>query len=204
MTNLAQRRKEVLDFVMREAVFQGAVAVLTQHGLRGATMDRVAAAAGMAKGSLYNYFRNKQELLEFVHQRAIAPLQQAAQEILDGQASAAAKLESICRLWREHLGTHRAVFEFFVNDQTAKGLLHGSQETARAWGTQQVARIIAQGIQAGDFRPVDSLAAAEVFVGAAIGMVEHELAIGRLRPIDEAVAMLMDVFLHGLCAEKRS
>lgn len=167
-------------------------------------MDRVAAAAGMAKGSLYNYFRNKQELLEFVHQRAIAPVQQAVQEILDGQAPAAAKLESICRLWREHLGAHRAVFEFFVNDQTAKGLLRGSQETARAWGTQQVARIIAQGIQAGDFRPVDSLAAAEVFVGAAIGMVEHELAIGRLRPIDEAVAMLMDVFLHGLCAEKRS
>jgi AcrR family transcriptional regulator len=51
MVRLAERRKELLDSMMREAVYEGAVAVLTQFGLNGTTMDRVAAAAGIAKGS---------------------------------------------------------------------------------------------------------------------------------------------------------
>ncbi len=62
--------------MMRDAVYEGAVAVLTQYGLNGTTMDRVAEAAGMAKGSLYNRFRSKRDLLEFVHERAVAPMRE--------------------------------------------------------------------------------------------------------------------------------
>jgi len=200
MTDLAQRRKEAIDLVMREAVYEGAVAVLTEHGLQGATMERVAAAAGVAKGSLYNYFRNKRELLRFVHQRALVPIQQAVERILQGTQQAREKLLSLCRIWREYLGENRAVFEFFVNDEAARSLVRDSQETARASAVQQVAAIISQGVQEGVFRAVDARGAAEVFVGAAVGMVEHELASGRLRPMDEAVEILMDVMLRGLLA----
>jgi len=120
MAALAERRKELLDSMMKQAVYEGAVQVLTQHGLRGTTMDRVAAAAGMAKGSLYNYFRSKQDLLEFVHDRAIAPIQEAVSEVLEMQISAADKLSSIFRRWREYLVSQHAVLEFLILDQSAK------------------------------------------------------------------------------------
>jgi len=202
MTSLAERRKELLDSMMREAVYEGAVAVLTEHGLNGTTMDRVAAAAGMAKGSLYNHFRNKQELLEFVRDRAVAPMQEALAEIVKSRLCAAEKLASISRLWREYLVKHHAVFEFLINDHAAKRLLRDTEQTTRASGIKQIATIIEQGIEEGAFRPVDARAAAEMFVSASIGMVEQEFAAGISRPVDEAVDALMGVFLHGLCARK--
>ena len=200
MTSLAERRKELLDSMMRDAIYEGAVAVLTKHGLNGATMDRVAAAAGMAKGSLYNHFRNKQELLEFVRDRAIAPMQEALDEIVKSRLSAPEKLTSISRLWREYLVKHHAVFEFLINDRAAKRLLRDSEQTTYASGIRQIATIIEQGIEQGALRPVDATAAAEMFVSASIGMVEQEFAAGITRPVDKAVDALMVVFLHGLCA----
>jgi len=200
MTSLAERRRELLDSMMREAVYEGAVAVLTEYGLNGTTMDRVAAAAGMAKGSLYNHFPGKQELLEFVHDRAVAPMQEALEEIVKNRLCAAEKLASISRLWREYLVKHHAVFEFLINDHAAKRLLRDTEQTTRTSGIKQIAAIIAQGIQEGAFRPVDAGAAAEMFVSASIGMVEQEFAAGISRPVDEAVDALMGVFLHGLSA----
>jgi len=199
MTSLAERRKELLDSMMREAVYEGAVAVLTEYGLNGTTMDRVAVAAGMAKGSLYNHFRSKQELLEFVRDRAVAPMQEAVEQIVKNRLSAAEKLASISRLWREYLVKHHAVFQFLINDHAAKRLLRDTEQTTRASGIKQIATIIDQGIQEQAFRPVDAGAAAEMFVSAAIGMVEQEFAAGRTRPVDKAVDAMMAVFLHGLC-----
>ena len=200
MTKLAERRKELLDSMMREAVYEGAVAVLTEHGLNGTTMDRVAAAAGMAKGSLYNHFRSKQELLEFVRDRAVAPMQEALRDIAKNRFSAAEKLTSISRLWREYLVEHHAVFEFLINDHAAKRLLKDTEQTTRASGIEQIAIIIEQGIKEGAFRPIDAGAVAEMFISASIGMVEQEFAAGTSRSVDEAVDALMGVFLHGLCA----
>lgn len=203
MMTLAERRKELLDSMMKDAVYEGAVAVLTKYGLQGTTMDRVAAASGMAKGSLYNCFRSKQELLEFVHERVVAPLREAIDEVVDGSLGAAEKLTSITRMWREYLVQHQAVFEFLINDQAAKQRLMATEQTARATGVNQVARIIRQGIQEGVFRPVDATAVAEMLINAAIGMVEQEFASGKPRPVDMAVETLMSVFLHGLVVTER-
>ncbi|MBM4092348.1 MAG: TetR/AcrR family transcriptional regulator [Planctomycetes bacterium] len=200
MVNPAERRKELLDSIMREAVYEGAVAVLIKHGLDGTTMDRVAAAAGITKGSLYNHFRGKQELLEFVHERLVAPVRQAMDEIVKNEQTAAEKLTLISRRWREYLVQHGAVFQFLINDRAAKGLLRDSEQTSRASGIRQIATVIRQGIDEGAFRPVDPIAAAEMFVSASIGMVEQEFAAGRTRTADEAVDALMAVFLHGLVA----
>lgn len=202
MTALAERRKELVDTMMREAVYEGAVAVLTKYGLSGTTMDRVAAAAGMAKGSLYSHFRGKQELLEFVHDRAIAPLRNAISESVEMPISAADKLVLIFRRWREHLVSQRAVLEFLISDQSAKRDLRNAEQSAREWAIRQIAGIVEQGIREGVFRPVDALAVAEMFLTASIGMAEQELAAGRTRPVDEAVSTLMGVFLRGLAAHE--
>lgn len=198
MASLSQRRKELLDAMMRDAVFEGAVAVLRQYGLNGTTMDRVAEAAGMAKGSLYNRFRSKRELLEFVHERAVAPMREALAEIVQDQLGAAEKLRGISRIWREYLAEHRAVFEFLINDLAAHRLLRETAETSRSSIIDNIATIVEQGRREGVFRPVDARAVAEMFVSASLGMVEQEFARGQPRSIDQAVEVLLSVFLRGL------
>ncbi len=203
MAKLAERRKELLDSMNRQAIFDGAVAVISQHGLGGLTMDRVATAAGVAKGSLYNHFKTKQQLLEFVHDRAVSPMQHVLHEIVQSDCSAAEKLEQIARTWREHLIRHHAVFEFLINDSMIRAILRDSEQSARATAIRQIAQIFQQGIDSGAFRRFDTKQLAEMFIGAAIGMAEQEFAEGKSRSVDDATAPLVSVFLHGVAKQQQ-
>jgi len=59
-----QERKKVLEAFTRKDILDSAVGLLTRNGIQGLTMDRVAAEAGVAKGTLYVYFKNKEEILD--------------------------------------------------------------------------------------------------------------------------------------------
>ena len=47
----------------RTAALDGARRVLAEHGLRKATMGDVAVRGGLAKATLYNHFRTKDDLV---------------------------------------------------------------------------------------------------------------------------------------------
>lgn len=46
----------------RRSLLEGAARAFAEHGLRRSTMQSVAAAAGVAKATLYNHFRTKDEV----------------------------------------------------------------------------------------------------------------------------------------------
>lgn len=48
----------------RELIIRKAMETFASRGFHPATMDEIAKAAGVAKGSLYNYFKSKEELLK--------------------------------------------------------------------------------------------------------------------------------------------
>jgi AcrR family transcriptional regulator len=47
---------------VRERLLETAAEHFADHGLDGANVDRIALASGYAKGTVYNYFRSKEEL----------------------------------------------------------------------------------------------------------------------------------------------
>ena len=51
-----QRRRAMAEEMMHRAICDAAAAVLADVGFTALTMERVAEAAGVSKGTLYNYF----------------------------------------------------------------------------------------------------------------------------------------------------
>jgi len=198
MTELTQQRKELVASLMKGGIYKAAVEVLMQHGSDGLTMDRVAEAAGVAKGSLYNYFRNKRELIEFIHEKAIEPARIAVQQHLADTRSAPEKLEAILRTWFEHFATNRGVFNFLFNDPHVREVVETRKKSHREKGLEDLRLIFQQGITEGSFRRFDAGRAAEMFLGAVMISVEQQTALDQRRPVDESVGTLMDLFLRGL------
>lgn len=50
--------------VRQKELVEAAVSVIARYGVRGATVSRIAAAAGVSRGALYHYFENREDLLE--------------------------------------------------------------------------------------------------------------------------------------------
>lgn len=202
MVRLSERRKELLTAMMQDAVYEAAVAVLTEHGIGGMTMDRVAEKAEVAKGSLYRYFPNKGALVQFVHKKAIEPVERKGQEALDADVPALAKLETIMRIWFEYIDEHRGLFRFFFVDDTVQGLLKVEKETCHASAIEDLGKLIEQGIDEGVFRQVDPRQAAVFLFGAIREVGERQVAKDEPWPVEQSARDLTDFFAHGLAAGK--
>jgi len=68
---------------MREDLLEANVRVLREHGVLRFTTPRVAAAAGVSVGSLYQYFPNKHALLFALHLRIVEETWAEVQRILE-------------------------------------------------------------------------------------------------------------------------
>jgi len=66
MTKQALRREKRVT-----AILESAVAAFRRNGYHGTTMEQIAEQLLMTKGSLYYYFRNKEEILFAVHDSAL-------------------------------------------------------------------------------------------------------------------------------------
>jgi AcrR family transcriptional regulator len=156
MPKLTTLRKQALDEMMREAIFQAAKAVLAEHGVEGMTMDRVAVAAEVAKGSLYHYFSSKKDLLELVHAKLMDPILQNLEDIAATRQSAKEKLAAHLDHLLGYVAEHSRLFKLLFDDAVAQGILRLSQQRAREAGSQRLAEIFRQGIAEGEFRSADS------------------------------------------------
>src|ERR1041384_7828157 len=78
-----QRARETV-----ETVLQGAVRLLAQDGLDGVTTNRIAEAAGVSIGSLYQYFPDKKAIFLALHERHVDDVRQVIERAMaDGSRS---------------------------------------------------------------------------------------------------------------------
>lgn len=70
----------------KQLITEAAVRVAAQHGISGASMDQIAEAAGVAKGSLYYNFASKDAIFEAVIRAGFERLGEAIDEARDGAA----------------------------------------------------------------------------------------------------------------------
>jgi AcrR family transcriptional regulator len=201
MPRLKERCKDLVASAMKDGIYEASLEVLREHGMEGLTMDRVADVAGVAKGSLYNYFQGKQDLIRFILERTLEPAKRAERDILAEPTTAIQRLEECLRVWFELLARNRGLFEFLINDPSTRHLHHPRERGNREEGIAVLRTIFEQGINEGAFRPFDAGRAAEMFFGAVMASVDQQLLLREDRPVDESVGNLIDVFLYGVSAE---
>jgi AcrR family transcriptional regulator len=203
MPKLTAIRKQALDEVMREAIFEATMAVLSEHGMEGMTMDRVALAASVAKGSLYHYFPGKKALLEFVYMKMIDPVFRDLEEIVAAVQPAIEKLATHLDKLLSHIAKHAYVFRLLFQDDRAQGLLLSSQRRTREAGCRLLAEVFRQGIAEGVFRPGDPLVLTHMFLGLCEGAFDAQPELEGHDQRERVRCLILGTFLHGIATEER-
>ena len=200
MPKLSEKRKEALNAMMKEAIYDAAVSVLCEHGVSGTTMDRVATAANLAKGSLYNYFRNKQALLRFVYGKIMDPMSRSIAETAGDSSSAPQKLETILHTLFDHLGRHRGILSLLLRDEATRAIVEPTRQSGRAMAMQHFIAIFAQGVAERSFRELDPALAGRMLLGS-IGEIFQQHLIGQPQEVDKIIDEVMGIFLQGVSAD---
>lgn len=203
MLNPASRRRQQTDSTMREAICAGALAVLNEHSLAGATMDKIAAATGVAKGSLYNYFESKDELLMFVYEKRLQPLREANRKIAAGEMAAVQKIEAVIRNWCRHVEEHRLEFQVLYEDAHCVDVLRRAK-LREEWETREVIeRVIAAGVEARHFRSVNAQCVSELLLAMIDVFIQRTVVEVPPGSNGKAIDTFVTIVLHGLSAIKQ-
>ena len=197
MPRLSKTRKKLLTTMMKESIFEAATSVLCEHGVDGTTMNRVAAVAKVAKSSLYDYFENKEELLDFVTQRIVVPFLETVEQIARTDQTAPKKLEAILRTAYDYSTRHKVIIRLVAESDQSSG-------KSRPRILELFKTIFEQGVEDGSFRPHNSAHVGRMFAGCLSELFELQATNDSQEDAREYVDMLIDATLNGFCihAEK--
>ena len=112
---------------VREAILDAAAALVTEHGLRSATMSQIAERTGIGRATLYKYFPDIEAILLAWHERQIIGHLEYLADVRDRAGAARGKLEAVLEAYalisHESHGHH---------DTELAAFLHRDAQVARA------------------------------------------------------------------------
>ena len=166
------KRTEHLTKTRRKQILTAALSVFSTKGYGESTMADVATAAGVGVGTLYNYYKNKRELLISLVQKLM--ISQGLIHILDNMADRSSRdfMDSLLedRLEFGFGNAQTILFLFFEIQRDTKLRRQYLQDVI----TPLLARIeeyVRLQIRRGDFRKVDEKIISRTMAGAIIGSV---------------------------------
>jgi TetR/AcrR family transcriptional regulator, multidrug resistance operon repressor len=190
---LSKARKACVAAMMKDTIFEAASSVLEQHGASGLTMDRVATTVGVATGSLYNYFQDKDELLRLFFSRLVEPFLRAIEEIAAAELPAPRKLEKILRTAWEYAIKHKGLIRLLAGTDRVGQI---RKETRRRF-LRILTAIFEQGIQEGSFRPHNPAHTGRMFHGCLSELFELQADAALNEEVNDYVGVLIDATLNG-------
>jgi AcrR family transcriptional regulator len=201
--NSATGKKEDLlrEFRVRE-ILEAACRVVAQHGFQGATIDRVAEEAKIAKGTVYLYFHNKEEMLKAAVEQGI---EKFTSQLRAEVAEVKTPLEKLRRLVEVSLKLSDANRDFFKTLLLERNFLAASPNHPEAAHMLDlhlahirfIEETIQEGVRANVLRPHNVEATAFVLYEALRGCFQQRTLGLTARSVSEDVDILLDIFLHG-------
>lgn len=158
-----RKKKELMDQLLRNEIVQVILAMI--HEDTPITMEEVARQCGVSKGTLYNYFQSKEELLEHVHQAILEPLLESHRQIFESPTD---PLSKVLNFVDSVFVTHESIstyFHFVWQNKTAEMVYRERVELLM----HPLAKICQEGVDSGAFIDVDRYILAEMIYGTSIG-----------------------------------
>ncbi len=184
----------------REAILRAAIRVFAHNGYFSSKVADIAREAGVADGTVYLYFKSKEEILHSIFDRsmeeAIAEGRQKLADLTDPRE----KLRQIALLHLERLGSDRDLAVVFQVE--LRGSTKFMQEFSAAGFAEYLGLIrstFEEGQQAGVFRhDLNSKVVAKILFGALDEMATNWILSKRRYKLAPLADQVLDIFLNGV------
>lgn len=188
----------------REIILAAARQIVSEVGFQDCSIAGVAAASGVSTGSVYSYFSSKAELMAEIVAAVSARELSVLREVAASEDRVPERLGAAVEAFAKRAFANRRLAWSMIAEPADPAVdatrLDYRREIAGIFRT-----LVVEGMERGDFRPVDPDAAAAMIVGgfmeALIGPLSPERPITPERG-REIAAALADLALHALTADR--
>ena len=178
-----------------EEILEAASQVFAGKDFHHVLIDEIAEVGGIGKGTVYRYFRTKEDLYFATIVRGLDRLHTLLSAVLPQEASPARRLERIAREMLSFFWHQRSLLMLLYRDERHLSARHGGLRECHDRIVGLVQRTMMEGIERREFRGVDPFIAAEIFLGMIRGI---NIFRRDGDTIDELVAEIVGVFTRGV------
>lgn len=140
---------------IRDDILEAAAQLFEEQGYERATLDDIAKAVGIKKGSLYYHIRSKEDLLFALHQRLANELISNTRQALKAAESPEQRLRAIIRVAMRLIAEHKEEVTVFLHERHVLNSERWREVVSKRNAYQRmVEEVIADGIEAGVFQQV--------------------------------------------------
>jgi TetR/AcrR family fatty acid metabolism transcriptional regulator len=192
-------RADPLPGPKRDAILRAAIDVFADRGYFHAQVADVARAAGVAAGTVYLYFRSKDDLLISIFERGMRDALAEARAVVASLDDPRERLRRFAQLHLARLGRDRNLAVVFQVElrQSTKFMERFSATLVRAY-LGLIRAAIAEGQREGVFRSdIKATVAAKMLFGALDEMATNWILSRRRYPLDADADAIVDLFLNG-------
>ena len=184
----------------REAILRAAIRVFAHNGYFNSKVADIASEAGVADGTVYLYFKSKEEILHSIFDRSVEAALADGRKKLKGIDDPREKLRRIALLHLEWLGADRDLAVVFQVE--LRGSTKFMEEFSAAGFAEYLGVIratIEEGQRAGVFRPdLNAKVGAKIFYGALDEMATNWILSKRRYKLAPMADQVLDIFLNGV------
>ncbi|NQT27138.1 TetR/AcrR family transcriptional regulator [candidate division KSB1 bacterium] len=188
----------------REQIIKAAVHVFASLGLPNTKMVQIAEAAGIGKGTIYEYFKNKDELFIAAYHSFIVEFGTHINQKLESLQDPTEKLKGYFEGWIEMLDSDFLQFADIILDMWAQGLRLKENDDSFHLGEMyrqyriQITAILDEGIRQGKFKSVNTTITSSIIIGTLDGLLIQWIMDKNIYQLKEAILQLSDIILDGL------
>lgn len=199
MAELAQKRPESDKY---QRIIEAATRVFADKGFFKATVSDVAGAAEVAEGTIYLYFKNKDDLLISIFENSMDMFARELDQALSGVTDPAERLRCLIHLHLRLVEEHKELAQVLhVELRQSEKFMREYQGEKVINYLKKIQGIVLEGQEQGVFRKdLDARVIRRSIFGSLDEVALKWVLTKKKEPLEQRATQLADLFLHGLVA----
>lgn len=201
-------KEELIEEFRIQTIQEAAMRVIAKKGLSAVTMNEIAEEAGIAKGTIYLYFQNREELLDKVAEFAISQLHARIIEASNREKTFEKQLRAMVETAMEFFDANSQFFRVYAAARFPEAQAHPAHQACRRDERMEahltfVATHLESGMRAGKIRQTDPTRLAIFLIEAVNAIIMLRLNEEKPTPLHNDVDWIMETIFDGI-SKKRS
>ncbi len=196
-------RREREHSVHRREILSAAEKIFAEKGFFLTTMSEIAEVAEFGTGTLYKYFKSKEELYFTLIDEKVEEINRLVKAGLSRKTSAIERIKKVLGLEFEFIERNRDFFRIYISERNLfewavkNDLRRGIRDKMMAY-IKVLAQVMRQGIREGEFKPMDPMDLAHALVGIVHSFVFEWLINPQSYPLRSKAEAVLEIFLKGM------
>lgn len=184
----------------RRRILDAAVSVFAQHGFYNAKVSQIAKEAGVADGTIYLYFKNKEDILIQVFIDSMDEILHRQEAALAGLEDPVERLRTFTRIHFRSVAESQALAEVItVELRQSSKFMHNTDMKPFGRYLGIIKRILEDGVKAGTFDPgIEPRIIARAIFGAIDELALEWAMANRGSSLVDACEHVTNLFISGL------